>query len=1067
MAEAGTGTYTLVLEAPPAGDVTVMPSVTPAGAVTGLAALTFGPATWHTTQTLTVTAAVDADTARDTATLAHTVSGYGSLTDGGEVTVVVDDTRSAPSFGTEMVDDQTYTARAVIPTLTLPAATAGDEGRTYALTGPVPAGLTFDPASRTLSGVPADVTTAAVTLTYTVTDGDTDTENDADMLNFAVTVNEAEPGVTIFPTSLTVDEAAAVTYTVLLATEPTGAVTVTPTASGPITHAPAALTFSTAAWQTVLTITVTAEEDTDAADASASLTHAVSGYSAIATADRVTIAIIDRRSAPSFGTATVLDQTYTANALIPTLTLPEATAGDLGRTYALTGAVPVGLTFDAAARTLSGVPTMMAAAVMLTYTVTDGDTNTASSDAATLTFAVTVDEAVPGVTLVPAPLTVNEGDMTTYTVTLATVPTGDVTVTPAAAGSIVTVTGALTFSPTSWNMAQTVTVTAARDDDTADDTTTITHVVTGYSGVAAPLVVTVTDTNGVPSFGAAMVGDQAYPATVAIPTLTLPIAAGGDGTPTYALTGAIPVGLTFDADARTLSGVPTIVAAAVTLTYTAMDADANTAPSDAAMLAFTVTITPAPAVNLSTATLSVQEESSNTYTVVLATVPTGNVVVTPSVSAPAGEVTVSDALTFTATTWNTRQTVSVQAGDDMDSDDDTATITHTVTGYGSVTAPAVVVIVTDNDAADMTPSFGTTTVPGQIYTADVAIATLTLPAATGGNGLLSYALLGTLPAGLTYTEADRTVTGTPTTVAPAVTLTWRVSDSDIDPPSDTASLLFPVTIQAVTIGFDRTSYLEREDVGQFQACARVVSPAAGQPFPAGTAQVMVGSTIRGTDTADDDPSDFTAVSAALTFSNSNRRDCFLVGITDDTIPEDAETFALTLTADATNSDFTVAIAPDPAVVTIEDNDLIEVQFSAQTYEVSEGDGTLTYTVEIVSPAAGATIDRNDFSLAVRTVVGTGQTATAGADFTSLGNDGQVIGPFGSTSRSQRGEVVILDDDDPEPAETFSLVLSFQPGTQAIVGVTASQTVTVTIAASDQPGVTLTPTALTVLEGTTT
>ena len=76
-----------------------------------------------------------------------------------------------------------------------------------------------------------------------------------------------------------------------------------------------------------------------------------------------------------------------------------------------------------------------------------------------------------GVTLDVTALPVPEGGRATYTVVLASEPTGTVTVTPAVTGSpTVTVSGALTFTASDWNQAQTVTVSAQDDADAVNDT---------------------------------------------------------------------------------------------------------------------------------------------------------------------------------------------------------------------------------------------------------------------------------------------------------------------------------------------------------------------------------------------------------------------------------------------------------------------------------------------------------------------------------------------------------------------------------------------------------------------
>ena len=84
-----------------------------------------------------------------------------------------------------------------------------------------------------------------------------------------------------------------------------------------------------------------------------------------------------------------------------------------------------------------------------------------------------------GVTVSKSALTVAEEDPTgnSYTVVLDIQPTADVTVTVAGhTGTDVTPDPAtLLFTPSNWDTARTVTVTAADDADTTDDTVTLTH----------------------------------------------------------------------------------------------------------------------------------------------------------------------------------------------------------------------------------------------------------------------------------------------------------------------------------------------------------------------------------------------------------------------------------------------------------------------------------------------------------------------------------------------------------------------------------------------------------------
>ena len=89
------------------------------------------------------------------------------------------------------------------------------------------------------------------------------------------------PGVTVSATDLTVAETGSATYTVVLDTEPTGPVTVTVAKTsggdGDLTVAPAALTFTTADWNAAQSFTVSAADDVDSADGTATFTHSASG----------------------------------------------------------------------------------------------------------------------------------------------------------------------------------------------------------------------------------------------------------------------------------------------------------------------------------------------------------------------------------------------------------------------------------------------------------------------------------------------------------------------------------------------------------------------------------------------------------------------------------------------------------------------------------------------------------------------------------------------------------------------------------------------------------------------
>ena len=103
VAEGGSATYTVVLDAQPTSDVVIGVTRTGSPDVTvSPATLTFTPANWSTAKTVTVAAAQDADAVNDAASIAHAVVDASSADEfdlvtvaGVRVTVTDDDTAGA------------------------------------------------------------------------------------------------------------------------------------------------------------------------------------------------------------------------------------------------------------------------------------------------------------------------------------------------------------------------------------------------------------------------------------------------------------------------------------------------------------------------------------------------------------------------------------------------------------------------------------------------------------------------------------------------------------------------------------------------------------------------------------------------------------------------------------------------------------------------------------------------------------------------------------------------------------------------------------------------------------
>ncbi len=83
-------------------------------------------------------------------------------------------------------------------------------------------------------------------------------------------------------------------------------------------------------------------------------------------------------------------------------------------------------------------------------------------------------------------------------------------------------------------------------------------------------------------------------------------------------------------------------------------------------------------------------------------------------------------------------------------------------------------------------------------------------------------------------------------------------------------------------------------------------------------------------------SDYTAASGTLTFNIGVTSQTFDVNITDDGAAEGDQTITLTLS----NATGPASIGtPNPATLTITDDEAVSIGFSSATYAATEGDGT--------------------------------------------------------------------------------------------------------------------------------
>ena len=309
-------------------------------------------------------------------------------------------------------------------TLTIPAEKTESEGNTVTLTA-VDNDIDAADATVMVSGTtrPSGLTVKAAELT--IRDDDT-------------------RGVTVSPTELTVIEGSSdtFTYTVVLKSEPTAPVTVeimkTPSSDTDVRVASSRLTFRANTWDDEQAVRVSADDDPDAADDTATITHTVSGgdYEG-ETADDVDVTVEDKeddataviltvnRDVPESSTGTVVRVTGTLNGaprsddtvVTVTVTPGTAQAADFATVSSFDLRIPANAEDGTADFTLTPVNDLIDEP---DETVTVDGSPTGGLDVTETTVTIEDNDAPPTVTLVLSDEdhSISEGETSQVTATL-------------------------------------------------------------------------------------------------------------------------------------------------------------------------------------------------------------------------------------------------------------------------------------------------------------------------------------------------------------------------------------------------------------------------------------------------------------------------------------------------------------------------------------------------------------------------------------------------------------------------------------------------------------------------
>ena len=664
-------------------------------------------------------------------------------------------------------------AETTITVMTAPEApaVAGDYTLSAATTLTIAANATTSTGTVTIAAVDNDVAAADKTVTVSGMAANSQGAGTVTGAPLTLTDDEAAPGVTLTLSPSSISENGGVATVTATLSHPSVAETTITVMTAPEAPAVASdytlsaattLTIAANATTSTGTVTITSNDnDTDSPDRTATVTATVANDQGAGSVTGATLTLTDDDAAPGVtlavspasisengGVATVSATLSHPSSAATTITVSaapgtNAVAGD----YTLSAAMTVTI----AARNISSSGTVTIAAVdndvdAEDKTVTVSGTAANSQGAGTVTGAsLTIRDDEKGLAFARAEdpdfdrsrvLEVTEGnpDGTGYTVALTSWPTGTVTVTVAVASANVTVNPAsLTFDATDWSTARTVTVTATDDGNDYAEPASVSHTASGggYGGVFGSLQVSVTGETAVRTDGAS--GTRTYFIERREVEVTV-----GDG---------VPSGIVVD-----FAGVGSV------------------APGDAP----TMTISPSRAVP----TAIVERAEDDGFNLGLED-PEGSrtVVDIEIVNAPGVRVCLPVNAAVVAGARDTGRLRLLR---------DDGSVWAPVAGaeeYDAAMARICAPGVTSfgpfaTGYANTKPAFDSPQ-KDLVFTVDEAIdPVVTLPAAKGGDGLVTYSIKERLPDRLNFDSEKRTISGTPKAAQGKTTYTLVATDAD-------------------------------------------------------------------------------------------------------------------------------------------------------------------------------------------------------------------------------------------------------------------------------------------------
>ncbi len=596
-----------------------------------------------------------------------------------------------------------------------------------------------------------------------------------------------------------------------------------------------------------------------------------------------------------------------------------------------------------------------------------------------------IDDDTPDLVVSSTSVTINEGETTTFTVSLNGRPSEDVVV------AISVNQGAdgeldldpiepenLIFGSTDWFDEKEIKLTAKHDDDFDDESETLTLTASGYfSGtetvrvdivdddipglVVSPTSITV-DEGGTMTFRVRLEGEPSDDVQVGI--------SGYAGTD-LDTTASVPRGLTLMASSWEEWQSVTLGAKhdddsvndPITLTLTATGGIADTET-----VSVEIKDDDEPGIVVEPQSLTIDEGQTATFRVKLETAPSGNVMVTLSDDGDSdltwsGRTLIENTLVFSLEDWHTLQTVTVGAEHDRDGvADEMETLRLTATGaaeYIGKTGEVTVAIKDDEDAgivvspSVVTVTEGSSGSPFTVALSAKPTADVTITLSDDRDSDLTWS-------GSTLTE--NTLTLTPENYRTPQTVTLRAEDDRDGVADETETLRLTATGASEyegKIGEITVTIKDDEEAGIVvnPSVVTVAEESLGSPFTVAlSAKPTAGVTVTIRDDGDSDLtwSGSTLAENTLTFTPADygtQTVILMAGPDDDGIADETETLRLIATGAAEYEGKTSEIT-----VTIKDDEQAGIVVNPSMVTVTEGRSGSAFTVTLsAQPTADVTI----------------------------------------------------------------------------------------------------------------